>query len=130
VSEFDLWNPPPDMEGIDREPDLHVSVVFEAELIGGHVHVTVRAAARDPSVQVDHSRGGAGKLVFRPEEWAMLSAALSSIKEPAPIWLAVNHGGLTRAKKIAPAGVASLHQGQQFIELKGWPEARQPQEGE
>lgn len=64
-----------------RDPDRHVSFLWEARLEGGHVHVKVRAASRHPSVQVNHSRGLAGELVLRPDEWLLLERALRHANE-------------------------------------------------
>lgn len=87
--------------------------------MGGHVHVKVRAASRNPSVQVDHSRGLCGELVMEPGEWLLLRAALEDSGLPPWLWTLEDH----RAKLHAPAGPhVSLHAGQQFIEMSGWPE--------
>lgn len=120
---FEEWFRPADMR--DGPPDKHVSVLFEAELIGAHVHVRVRAATRHPSVQVDHSRGLCGELVFVPAEWLLLHHALRAIGAHPPEAYLVERrdGGHGRVTKIAGAGPeASEHDDQQFIELKGWPE--------
>ena len=113
------WEPPADMPGRDRAPDLHVSIKFEAELLGAHVHIKVRAAHRIPSVQVDHSRGLCGELTMAPEEWLLLRAALLAMPLPEPLWLTVRN----MARKVGPACPEfSDHEGQQFIEIEGWPE--------
>ncbi len=121
---FEEWTPPYDMPGQDRAPDKHVSVLFEAELRGGHVHVKVRAATRHPSVQVDHSRGLCGELVFAPAEWLLLHHALRDAPRSVEAYLMERaDNGSGRAVKLAGAGPdVSDHDGQQFIELKGWPE--------
>lgn len=108
-----------------RGPDLHVSLLFEARLEGGHVHVKVRAAARHPSVQVNHSRGLSGELVFRPEEWLMLRAILEAGAACADDW---TNADLPRAffdgrgKVLAPAGIGYEpagpdHDGQRVVEF-------------
>lgn len=111
------WTPPDDMP-IGRGPDSHTSFKFEAELIGGHVHVKVRAGTRHPSVQVDHSRGLCGELVMSPGEWLLFRAMLDLARTPNPLWL-MDRGG----KYLAPAGPPwSFHDDQRFIEVEGWPD--------
>lgn len=105
--------------------DTHTSFLFDAELLGGHVHVKVRAATRVPSVEVDHSRGLCGTLVMSPVEWLLLRAALECVD--------VDHPSLVQldgARLCAPAGMSGLvdrdgfaeSPGQQFIEIVGCPE--------
>lgn len=116
------WTPPPDMPvNLDRAKGQakHVSFKFEAELLGGHVHVKVRAATRHTSVQVDHSRGLCGELVMAPGEWLLFRHTLLTAYEHEPVW--VRDGG--RAQVFVPAGPDySYHDGQRFIKITGWPE--------
>jgi hypothetical protein len=96
-----------------------VSFLFEPRLEGAHVHVKVRSASRDPSVQVDHSRGLAGELVFSPDEWHMLRLGLLSVDTPGPTWL--RDEVHQRLSIVAGAGCDELegieHPGQRFIEV-------------
>lgn len=95
----------------------HTSFLFDAELIGGHVHVKVRAATRIPSAQVDHSRGLCGTLVMEPAEWLLLR---ETFIRTADQFFMVRED--ERNAVVVGAGPMSFHDGQQFIELAGWPE--------
>lgn len=55
-----------------------ISILFEPELRGAHVHVAVRAGHRP-------DRGHAGDLVMRPEEWQVLSSLLGCIGDIATL---------------------------------------------
>lgn len=100
------WDAPADLPDWDRQPDEHVSFLFEARQVGGHVHVKVRAAHRHPSVQVNHSRGLCGELTFAPEEWALLSQVLADAEPPEPAYFETDHKGAERVVKLAGAGGA------------------------
>lgn len=122
MSEIRVVEPATDEEN-DREVDRHVSIKFESELIGGHVHITVRSACRHPSVQVNHSRGNCGKLVMDPESAALFHEFVTSsdFNETQPQWVA--RGDLVL--KIGPAGwthsTVDANE-QKFIEWEGWPQ--------
>lgn len=99
------WEPPQEIrDNPGRIADRHVSFLFEAEQIGGHVHVKVRAASRVLSVQVNQSRGLCGELTMAPEEWLLLRKALEGAEAPGPTW--VEDGG--RASIIIGAGHPAL----------------------
>ena len=89
--------------------DEHVSFRFEAELIGGHVHVKVRASHRHPSVQADHARGLCGELVMAPEEWVVWRRAIDRLNDDPPILGLYLFNG--RSKRIAPAPARYLTHG-------------------
>lgn len=120
------WEPPPNTPGADRPPDLHVGFLFDAVLLGGHVHVKVRAATRRPETNVNEDRPGCGTLIMDPGEWLLLRDALAGAARPAPTWL-IDPGGVAgtilHAAKIGPAGPdVSADPAQQFIEIAGWPD--------
>lgn len=114
------WDPPQEVKARPgRVTDSHTSFKFEAELLGGHVHVKVRAATRHPSVQVDHSRGLCGTLVMAPEEWLLLRRALRSMRLDGPLWMLKDGSG----RLVAQAGpLVSDHDGQNWVDIEGWPE--------
>lgn len=115
------WDCPPDLPMDENRPpaDKHTSFLFEAELVGGHVHVKVRAATRGHSVQVDHSRALCGSLIMWPEEWFLLRQVLERAETPDPQWVDDEHGHVFR---IAGAGCFDLvgfeHTNQRFIEIQ------------
>lgn len=53
------------------EPDLYVNFKLEPRLVGGHVHVKVRAKACAVELVSHQSRGLCGELVMTQDEWAM-----------------------------------------------------------
>lgn len=67
-----------------RAVDRHVAFLFEWQTKGAHVHVKVRAASRHPSVQVNHSRGLSGELVFARDEWILFREVLERAATPGP----------------------------------------------
>lgn len=122
------WVSPTDLPGQDHAPHFHVSFLFEARQLGGHVHVKVRAAHRIPSVQVNHSRGLCGELTMAPEEWAMFKAALEQVVPVEPCEF-VDDGtttGFRRSEIVKLAGAGGEwgadgaevdHQEHRFIEI-------------
>ena len=123
MSEIEVREPPREVRGKPGDVpryDRHVSTLWEARLEGGHVKVKVRAANRDPSVQVDHSRGLCGELTFDPAEWLVLRKALLEVAGWYIDEWYVDERHHWRHVAGAGDGISD-HEDQRMIEVKGWP---------
>jgi len=119
------WDPPLEVrEHPGRIADRHISFLFEAEQVGSHVHVKVRAASRVLSVQVNHSRGLCGELTMTPEEWLLLRKALESAETPGPAWIKdggrgciIIGAGHPALEACEPPEIETDHEAHRFIEI-------------
>jgi hypothetical protein len=112
------WTPPADLPQDVNRPavDRHTSFLFEAQQMGKHVHVKVRAATRGHDLHADHSRALLGTLAMLPEEWFLLRSVLEAADTPGPQWVDDEVG---RVFIIAGAGCLELgedHAAERFIE--------------
>lgn len=119
------WTPPAEvLENPGRIADKHTAFLFEAEYVGAHVHVKVRAATRILSAQVNHSRGLCGELVMAPAEWVLFKKALEGAPTPGPTWvrdgasamiyIGAGHPAL---EDCVPPEVETDHDQQRFITI-------------